>query len=133
MKKGKRRMVTLIIQGQLPNLNDYTYACRSHNRVGAKMKRDAERIISAYIMQQLKGVAFKKTVRLSFRWYEPNKKRDLDNVCFAKKFILDALVSNGIIIADGWKGVIGFTDEFFVDSENPRIEVDIEEVGESDG
>lgn len=119
---------TLTIKGQLPNLNDYTTACRTHRQVGAKMKKKAEDIISAYIMQQLKGVEYKNAVKLSFRWYEPNKKRDLDNICFAKKFILDALVSNGVIIADGWRGVIGFTDEFYVDAKNPRIEVDIEEI-----
>jgi Holliday junction resolvase RusA-like endonuclease len=66
---------------------------------------------------------------LAFRWYEPNKKRDLDNICFAKKFILDALVSNEIIVADGWRCVKGFTDNFFIDKEKPRIEVDIEKVG----
>ena len=97
------------------------------------MKKDAERVITVYIMQQLKGVSFKNPVRLSFRWYEPNRKRDLDNVRFAKKFILDALVSNGIIIADGWKGVAGFTDQFFVDRELPRIEVDIQEEGAANG
>ena len=126
-------MVTLVIDGQLPNLNDYTSACRTHRQAGAKMKKDAERIITAYIMQQLKGISFKNPVRLSFRWYEPNKRRDLDNVCFAKKFILDALVSNGIIIADGWKGVVGFTDQFFIDKDNPRIEVDIKEEGAVNG
>lgn len=126
-------MVTLIIDGQLPNLNDYTLACRSHRQAGAKMKKEAEYVISVYIRRQLKDVAFKNPVRLSFRWYEPNKRRDLDNVCFAKKFILDALVSSGTIVADGWKGVVGFTDEFFIDRENPRIEVDIEEVGAADG
>lgn len=126
-------MVTLVIDGQLPNLNDYTSACRTHRQAGAKMKKDAERVITAYIMQQLKGISFKNPVRLSFRWYEPNKRRDLDNVCFAKKFILDALVSNGIIIADGWKGVAGFTDEFFIDKELPRIEVDIQEEGAVNG
>lgn len=116
---------TLIIEGTLCGLNEYTRACRTHRQVGAKMKKEAEYIITSYIMQQLKGIHFDGTVELSFRWYEPNKKRDLDNVCFAKKFILDALVSNGIIVADGWKGVVGFTDKFFVDKENPRIEVDI--------
>ena len=90
------------------------------------MKEDAEKIISASILQQLKDVRFDGTVKLNFRWYEPNKKRDLDNICFAKKFILDALVKNGTIKADGWKGVAGFTDDFFVDKENPRIEVDID-------
>ena len=123
-------MKTLVIEGQLPNLNDYTKACRSHRQIGARMKKDAEKLISAYIMQQLKGVHFDGAVKLSFRWYEPNKKRDLDNICFAKKFILDALVSNKIIVADGWKGVVGFTDHFFVDKENPRIEVDIQKAGE---
>lgn len=121
-------MVTLVIEGQLPNLNEYTKACRGNRYAGASMKKHAEMIIGAYINAQLKGVRFNGTVELSFRWYEPNKKRDLDNVCFAKKFILDALVSNGIIVADGWKGVAGFTDKFFVDKENPRIEVDIRSV-----
>lgn len=121
-------MATLLIQGSLPNLNDYTKACRSNKFAGAEMKKKAERIITYYIKQQLKDVSIKGKARLAFRWYEANKRRDLDNICFAKKFILDALVSNEVIFADSWKGVVGFTDEFFVDKTNPRIEVDIEEV-----
>ena len=54
-----------------------------------------------------------------------NYKPDLDNICFAKKFILDALVKAGTIKTDGWNGVMGFTDEFFI-TNNPRVEVDIE-------
>lgn len=124
-------MVTLTIKGLLPNLNDYTKACRTNKYAGAKMKLNAEQLITFYIKQQIRHIAYKNKVKLTFRWYEANKKRDLDNVCFAKKFILDALVSNGTIIADGWRGVVGFTDEFYVDKDNPRIEVDIEEVGGS--
>ena len=93
------------------------------------MKKHSEQIISIYIRKHLKGIHFDGAVELAFRWYEPNKKRDLDNICFAKKIILDALVSNEIIVADGWKGVVGFTDKFFVDKENPRIEVDIKKAG----
>ena len=119
---------TLIIEGNLPNLNDYTRACRSNRFAGAEMKKKAERYITQYIKMQLKDVSIKGKVRLAFRWYEANKRRDLDNICFAKKFLLDALVSNQIIFADSWKGVVGFTDEFFIDKQNPRIEVDIEEV-----
>lgn len=119
---------TLIIQGNLPNLNDYTKACRSNKFAGANMKKKVERYISQFIQEQLKDVSIKGKTKLEFRWYEPNRKRDLDNICFAKKFLLDALVSNQVIFADSWKGVIGFTDEFFIDKQNPRIEVDIEEV-----
>ena len=120
------RKVMLIIEGRLDNLNDYTRACRSDPRVGNRMKKHNEEIISGYIMQQLKGVQFEGRVYLHFRWVEANRNRDLDNVCFAKKFILDALVSNGVIETDGWRGVSGFTDEFDVDPEYPRIEVVIE-------
>lgn len=119
-------MVTLIIKGTLPNLNEYTSACRSNKYVGAKMKKRAEEVIGWYIKSQIPEIYFDCVVSLNFRWYEPNRKRDLDNICFAKKFILDALVNNGTIKADGWQGVAGFTDQFFVDVENPRIEVDIE-------
>lgn len=120
--------MTLVINEKLPNLNNYTKACRTNKYVGASMKKNYERIISAYIMQQLKGVNFKNKVKLSFRWYEKNKRRDLDNIAFSKKFILDALVSNQVIVTDGWQGVVGFTDEFFIDKSGYRVEVDIEEV-----
>lgn len=116
----------LVIYGRLDNLNDYTKACRTDPRVGNRMKKKNEEIISGYIMQQMRGIRFGGRVYLHFAWIEPNRNRDLDNVCFAKKFILDALVSNGIIETDGWRGVLGFTDEFGVDADNPRIEVTIE-------
>ncbi len=120
----------LVIKGKLDGLNDYTKACRSNRMAGAQMKVRNERIITAYIWQQLRGTKFKGRVALLFHWYEPNKKRDMDNIAFAKKFILDALVKNSVIQSDGWRGVAGFSDLFAVDKDNPRIEVEIVEVGE---
>lgn len=119
---------TLIINGQLNSLNDYTRACRTNRYTGAKMKSDNEAIVSLYIRMQLNGVHFPNKVALDFRWYEPNRRRDPDNVCFAHKFILDALVNNGIIKGDSQKYITGLNDDFFVDSEFPRIEVTIREV-----
>ena len=124
-------MATLIIDGTLAGLNEYTKACRGNRYSGAKMKKDNEAIIKSYIF--LQGIKpLKGRVKLAFRWYEPNRKRDLDNICFAKKFILDALVASGIIEADSWRCVVGFTDEFFMDKENPRREVGIYEFEKSD-
>ena len=117
---------TLVIDGRLPNLNDYTKANRTSPIVGNKMKQDQEDYISGFILEQLRGVRFEGKVFLHFRWIEANRNRDLDNICFAKKFILDALVKNGIIKTDGWRGVYGFTDEFDVEPFNPRVEVVIE-------
>lgn len=121
-----KKKTTLLIMGSLPSLNEYTRACRGNKYAGASMKKAAEEIISYNIEQQLKE-PFKGKVKLAFRWYCKDKRQDLDNICFAKKFILDALVSSGIIEADGWRCVVGFTDEFFLDKDNARIEVDIHE------
>lgn len=114
----------ITISGRLPGLNDYTKACRANKFAGAGMKREAEKQVELSLIGCPK---FTSKVRLNFRWYEKDMRRDYDNICFAKKFILDALVRAGIIKTDSWRGVIGFTDEFFIDRENPRIEVEIEE------
>lgn len=117
----------LVIQGTLPSLNQYVLACRNHKYAGSKMKKDTEALITLYIKTQLK-TQIKGSVNLTFRWYEPNKRRDKDNIASAKKFILDALVKNDILVNDNWQYVEGFTDEFYVDAKNPRIEVEINEV-----
>lgn len=117
--------VILTIHGKLAGLNEYIKACRTNRYVGAKMKHDIENIVTQAIKEQIPNVHFDGTVELNFRWFEKNRRRDLDNISASKKFILDALVSNGTIVADGWKGVIGFTDSFYIDAENPRIEVEI--------
>jgi len=123
-------MITLTIGGSLPNLNEYTKANRTNIHVGANMKKQAEVKISAYILQQLRGVKTIDRCTIKFVWVEKDKRRDLDNICFAKKFILDALVKNSILKGDGWSCVTGFEDSFRVDKLRPRIEVCIEEVEE---
>ena len=93
------------------------------------MKKNAIMIVSAYLYQQLKGVRIEKKVRIDYIWYEKNKKRDLDNISsFGRKVIQDALVDNGILPNDGWENVVGFSDSFYVDKDNPRIEIIITEI-----
>lgn len=62
-------------------------------------------------------------VDIRFHWIEPNMKRDKDNIRFAAKFILDALVKMGILKNDGWKSINNLYDKFSVNSNNPRIVV----------
>ena len=111
---------------KFPSLNEYTNACRSNRYAGAKMKKEAEEVVMWHAI----GLpVIDKKVKLHFHWIEKNKKRDLDNVAFAKKFIQDALVKKGILAnGDGWKSIIGFTDTFSVDKDKPRVVVVIEEM-----
>ncbi len=114
----------LVITGKLPGLNEYIAACRANRYAGAEMKRDAEEIILWEIVRQLKGKTY-EAVTIIFHWHEPNKKRDKDNIAFAKKFVLDALQTAGTLAGDGWGQVLGFADKFYIDKQNPRVEVEI--------
>lgn len=115
------------IKQRLPSLNDYTKACRGNRYSGANMKKKTEYDIWIYIMQQLKGVHIKRPVFITFTWIEENGKRDLDNICFAKKFILDALVKAEVLEDDNKSHVSGFTDKFEY-ANNSKVIVELEEI-----
>lgn len=123
--RGKEPMeYKLVIFGRLDGLNDYTAANRTNPHKGGKMKKDNEETVIWAIRQQLRRLHIDKPVFLKFSWYEPNKRRDHDNVSsFGRKVIQDALVKCGVLKDDGWDYVVGFTDQFYCDRNNPRIEV----------
>lgn len=119
----------LTIPGRLDSLNDYIYAERSMKYKAAKMKKSDMKRISKSISVCLNGAKIKKPIRLDFKWVEPTSRRDPDNISsYGRKVILDALVNDGVIEDDGQKQIRGFSDDFEVDKENPRIEVRIREV-----
>lgn len=112
------------IQGRLPNLNDYIDATRSHKMASAKMKEEAQLQVMWQIRAQLGPRVIDRPVFIQFSWYEPDRRRDRDNVAsFGRKIIQDALVALGTLHDDGWDYVVGYYDEFAVDADNPRIEV----------
>ena len=123
----------LTIKGSLEDLNKFIAACNVSKFRGAKMKRDEETAIGWHIKQQLRGVKISNPVRVHIAWFEKDEKRDPDNVAFAKKFILDSLVSCGVLPIDTRKWINGFVDDIETDRENPRIEVVLVERSGDDG
>lgn len=117
-------MIKVEIPMKLPSLNEYINACRTKAIIGASMKRRVENDIIWFIKPLPK---FKKPVKINFTWIEENKKRDLDNVAFAKKFVLDAMVKAGKLKDDNRKCVTGFTDNFEYAKES-KVILEIEEV-----
>ena len=117
-------MMRFTILGRLDGLNEYTNANRNNLYNGAQMKKKNENIVMKSLLQ-VKKETFTEPVFIRFHWIEPNKRRDKDNIASAHKWILDALVKCKILENDGWKNIIGFTDRFSVDKENPRIEVEL--------
>ncbi len=124
-----RKPYKLIIPGQLPGLNEYIEAERANKYKAAKLKENTESYIFWSIKSQLKGLCIAYPVFMSYNWIEPNKRRDKDNISFARKFVQDALVKAGVLKNDGWNQIDGFEDSFNVDKLNPRVEI---EIGEAD-
>lgn len=121
-------MHRLVIQGTLPNLNDYISAERKNRFMAASLKNKWQTVIAIQAKMQLKGY-HPKRVRMHYTWYEQTRRRDLDNVSsFGRKLIQDALVEVGILENDGWQNITGFSDNFVIDKNNPRVEVEFEEV-----
>lgn len=120
-------MYKLVIHGRLDNLNDYIAACRTNQYKGSTVKHRNEEKVLCAIYEQLGRLRIQKPVYMRYTWFEKNRRRDLDNISsFGRKVIQDALVEAKILKNDGWKEITGFSDRFAVDSENPRIEVEIE-------
>ena len=97
------------IKMKLPSLNDYIDACRTNRYVAAKMKRETEDAIIWFIKRLPK---FQDPVVVHFVWVEADRKRDPDNIAFAKKFVFDALVKARKLKDDSQRYVKGFTDDF---------------------
>ena len=94
---------------KLPSCNTYINECRRNRYAAAKMKADVEEEIG-FCFKDLPHI--NNPVIIRFTWVENNKRRDLDGICFGKKFILDALVKCGVLSDDNRKIVTSFTDTF---------------------
>ena len=116
----------LVIPCELPALNQVLDAGKAHWSRYAKLKKEYSTLVSILAKIQLRPV--QERVRIGFRWYCRDRRKDPDNICSAKKFVLDGLIAANILKNDGWKQVASFSDNFKVDAVNPRIEVTISEI-----
>jgi len=111
----------LIIKGELPTLNEEINGAKKHWSYYAKKKKEWTNLVA----WQAKKMAKIKEYPITFEinWYMKNKKKDPDNVAFAKKYIFDGLVTAGVLENDGSKQITGWTEVISLDRDNPRVEV----------
>jgi len=110
---------SFFIPVRLPGLNDIILAKGQYYGKGNKrfekyqaMKREYESLIISFV--QLNNIKPVKRAHFKFIWVEKDKRRDPDNIAAARKFILDALVTCGVLSGDGWKQIAGWIDTFTV-------------------
>lgn len=115
------------IDKRLAGANELIHQTNRNRYAGNKLKQDEQEYIKWCIKKQLGNLKIEKPVKGVFTWIEENKRRDLDNICFAKKFILDSLVELGVLKDDNRKIVCGFEDRFEY-AEKSKVIVELEEV-----
>ena len=111
------------IDMKLPSLNDYVRVCRKNKFLANEYKSKLEQDIGLFLTQMPRWT---KPIKIHFHWIEGNKRRDLDNIAFAKKFILDAMVKYGKLSDDNRKYVTAFTDTFAYGNKT-KVILEIEE------
>ncbi len=121
MTRGREK---IIIPGEMPGMNEIVEAAKIHHMRYAQMKRKNTELVGWVA----KRIPKKKKVFLDITWYCKNRMRDPDNIAAAVKFIWDGLVIAGVIKNDGWRQNAGWANHFRVDNNNPRVEIEIEEV-----
>lgn len=121
-----------VIPGTMPSLNEYLTACNKAPKIGAAMKRKYKNLaVDAIRFSSMKRYKAEKPLIVHFVYYEPNKRRDKDNLDgMCRKCVFDALQECGVIPNDGWKEIENYTHDFYVadNPKNVRIEVYLEEV-----
>jgi len=118
-------MITFTIKGTLPDLNHILDLAKNHWSNYARAKEDFGNFVGySAISQSLPEIQEKVIVHIT--WYCPDRRKDPDNVAAGIKFILDGLVSAGVLTNDGWKQIGGICHSFKVDKDKPRVEVKLE-------
>ena len=111
----------LEIPGRLPGFNEIIEAAKRNPHEYARMKETCTAMV-AWLAKKLPSY---EKVALVITWYEPDHRRDPDNIMAGQKFILDGLVQAGVLPGDSQKYIQGICHRFRVDRKNPRVEVEI--------
>ena len=79
------------------------------------------------VKSQLHDLKITKPIKLHITWIEENRKRDVDNVYSAVKYILDALVKAEVLQNDNAKRVKDISNEIIY-ADTSEVIVEIEEL-----
>lgn len=114
------------IRRRLPSLNDYIHKINRNRFVGNKFKQDIQNEICWEIKTQLKNLKINKPVILHITWIEENKRRDVDNVYSAVKYIQDVLVQMQVIKNDNSKNIVDVRHNIQYEKQS-KVIVELEE------
>lgn len=103
----------LLLSFSLPGLNEMIATARSNRYASAKQKKKYTQAVEAELMAQdcIPDTPF-AAIEIEFIWTEKGRGRDPDNIRCGAKYVLDAMVNQGIIPDDSMKYVKLLADKF---------------------
>jgi Holliday junction resolvase RusA-like endonuclease len=105
---GEVGATTLFIRQRMPGGNDLLKWAKTNPRWYASEKRKWGTLVALYAREQGFKV-ISSPAHFEFELWEPNRRRDPDNMCFgASKFLLDALQDAKLLENDNWNWVRSF-------------------------
>jgi hypothetical protein len=114
------------IPGSLPGMNNVIAAAKGQGGRGwnyaalkKKWTNDIALIARASKVTPIVGPAW-----LDFTWREKDRRRNPDNIAAGRKFVLDGLVTAGVLAEDGWNQIAGWTDRWEV-SQRPGVLIEL--------
>lgn len=113
------------IDYQFTTLNEYINAERTNKFKASAIKKKETDIIRNFVTG---NKVDKYPIKITFYWHLKDKRKDLDNIAFAKKFILDGLVKYGVLKNDGLNYIQGLKDIPIFDTKQEYVEIEIKEV-----
>jgi hypothetical protein len=122
------RIEKFTISGELPDLNTIIKESK-RGRGNWQPYNDLKYEHTIRVMAACRGIKPFNKINVAIEWICKEKRKDKDNVMAGTKFILDGLVSEGVLTNDGWGQIGDITHSFYIDKLNPRINVILTEVG----
>ena len=113
----------IYIPFQFTTLNDYIDETRRNKFAGAKIKREETEIARLHFI----GKTFQSPLEVKFKWFVATLGRDLDNLGFCCKYILDGMVKAKAIKGDNLNHVVKITHTF-EKSKKIGVEIEIEQL-----
>lgn len=97
------------------------------------VKSNNDKCCRIAIQKCVKGLKIVRPIRCTYYIYAKDMKHDRSNLYSSiEKSFLDALQQEKVISSDGWKHVIDSVFHTYIDRQNPRIVIEIEEVENAD-
>ena len=104
-------IATVKIPVRMPGANEYIAQERRSRYAGAKLKQEYTSLAALYF-RRAGAAGVTGPVKIRFTWHEPNRRRDKDNVAYAKKYILDGMQRARFLPNDNNRWITGFEDRF---------------------